>query len=170
MDKARSAQRVSAALIFYSLGIPAYFFQHVLVRTYYALHDSRKPATIAVCMVAFNLSLNLMLVFIMEEAGLALSTSISATVQACWLAYGLRKLFPELAWRRLRSPLIRLMLAAAGMAVVLVAVAGVGESMHWHKAVRLMSMLGTGVAAYFLAAWLLRVEELRSALQRRRPF
>ena len=167
---ARSTQRVSAALIFYSLGIPAYFFQHVLVRTYYALHDSRKPATIAVCMVAFNLSLNLMLVFIMEEAGLALSTSISATVQACWLAYGLRKLFPELAWRRLRSPLIRLMLAAACMAVVLVAVAGVGESMHWHKAFRLMSMLGTGVAAYFLAAWLLRVEELRSALQRRRPF
>lgn len=167
---AKSTQRVAAALMFYSLGIPAYFFQHVLVRTYYALHDSRRPATIAVCMVVFNLSLNLMLVFIMQEAGLALSTSISATIQACWLASGVRKLFPELSWRRLVAPMIRLLLAAVCMAVALVVVGGVGESMRWHKAVRLVTMLGTGVASYFLAAWLLRVEELRTALERRRPF
>jgi putative peptidoglycan lipid II flippase len=167
---ARSTQRVAAALIFYSLGIPAYFFQHVLVRTYYALHDSRKPAKIAVCMVAFNLSLNLMLVFVMEEAGLALSTSISATVQAFWLVWGLRRLFPELTWRRLQSPMARLLFAAACMAVALIAVRFVGESMGWHKAVRLMSMLGTGIATYFAAAWLLGVEEVRSALRGRRPF
>ena len=167
---ARSTQRVAAALFYYSLGIPAYFFQHVLVRTYYALHDSRKPATIAVCMVAFNLSLNLMLVFVMEEQGLALSTSISATIQACWLGWGLRRLFPELAWRRLRTPLVRLMLAAACMAAVLIVMRGIGESLHWHKAVRLVSMLVTGVAAYFGSAWLLRVEELRSTIARRQPF
>ncbi len=134
------------------------------------LHDSRKPATIAVCMVAFNLSLNLILVFFMDEAGLALSTSISATIQACWLTGGLRKLFPELTWRRLRTPLIRLALAAALMAIALFIVRGMGESMHWHKAIRLVSMLGTGVAVYFLSSWLLRVEEIRSVIQRRRQF
>ena len=167
---ATSTQRVATALRFYSLGIPAYFFQHVLVRTYYALHDSRKPATIAVCMVAFNLSINLMLVFVMEEAGLALSTSISATVQACWLAWGLRRLFPELTWRRFGRPMARLILAAASMAVALVTVHFVGEWMGWHKAVRLVSLLGTGIAAYFAAAWMFGVEEVRSALQGRRPF
>ncbi len=161
---ARSTQRVAAALVYFSLGIPAYFFQHVLVRTYYALHNSRKPATISLWMVGLNLSLNLILVFILQEAGLALSTSIAATVQAIWLARDLRKLLPELQWRRLYAPLFRLLLAAACMAGALILVRVAGESMHWHKAVRLASMLGTGVATYFAAAWLLRVEELRSAL------
>jgi len=162
---AESTRRVASALAYYSLGIPAYFFQHVLIRTYYALHDSRTPATIAVYMVVFNLCLNMLLVFVMEEQGLALSTSISATLQTCWLAAGLRPKLPELSWRRLRGPLIRLLLTAACMAVALYLVSAL--SLHWHKAIRLVTLLVAGVGAYFGAAWLLRVEELRSTFHRR---
>lgn len=160
---ARSTYRVALALTYYAIGIPAYFFQHVLVRTYYALHNSRKPATISLWMVGLNLSLNLVLVFVLQEAGLALSTSIAAIVQAFWLAKDLRKLFPELSWRPLLDPLMRLLFAAAVMAIALVVVRLAGEALHWHKALRLASMLAAGVATYFLAAWLLRVEELRPA-------
>lgn len=162
---AESTRRVASALCFYSLGIPAYFLQHVLVRAYYALHDSRTPAKVAVCMVVFNLCLNLMLVFAMEEQGLALSTSISAMIQACWLGLGLRKLFPEVEWRRLRSPLIRLLLATLAMAVALQAAGAICGSMGAPKAVRLVFMLGTGVGVYFAAAWLFGVEELRTGLR-----
>lgn len=164
---ARSTQRVSLALRLYSLGIPAYFLQHVLVRTYYALHDSRKPAHISLCMVGFNICLNLLLVFVLQEAGLALSTSISATIQSIWLARGLRRLFPELSWRPLLKPMVRMALSAASMAGVLLLLQLAGEALAWHKAVRLFTMLGGGVIVYFAAAWMLRVEELRSPIRPR---
>lgn len=163
---AESTRRVASALVFYSLGIPAYFLQHVLVRSYYALHDSRTPAKIAICMVIFNLCMNLMLVFVMEEQGLALSTSISATVQACWLGIGLRRLFPEIQWSKLVWPMVQLLLATLAMAIVLRVVGRWSEAAELHKSLRVATMLGAGVGAYFAAAWMLGVGELRSALRR----
>lgn len=164
----RSTERVSLALRMYCLGIPAYFLQHVLIRMYYALHDSRTPARIAVIMVGINVCLNLVLVFILEEAGLALSTSISATVQVVWLASGLRRLFPELSWRPLIAPMIRMAGSAACMAVVLGLVHLAGESLNLHKVVRLLVMLAGGIVAYFVCAWILGIAEIRAALGRDR--
>lgn len=81
-----STTRVAGALMFYALGLPAYFANHVLTRAYYAHQDSRKPARIAVITVAINVVLNLILVQSMEESGLALATAICASLQtlALW--------------------------------------------------------------------------------------
>lgn len=163
---AADTQRVAATLVYYSLGIAAYFTQHIVVRTFYALQDSRTPARIALYMVALNLVMNLSLVFIMEERGLALSTSISATVQIIWLLARLRRVLPEVGWARLWLALSRTVLATAAMAVALWVLTSSGLSVDQlteQPGIQLLILVVTGVAVYLLAARLLRVEELSTA-------
>jgi putative peptidoglycan lipid II flippase len=163
---AADTQRVAATLVYYSLGIAAYFTQHIVVRTYYALQDSRTPARIALYMVALNLVMNLSLVFVMEERGLALSTSISATVQILWLLARLRRVLPEVGWAKLGLALSRTVLATAAMAVALWILTYSGLSVDrlvGQSGIQLLILVVTGVAVYLLAARVLRVEELSTA-------
>ena len=164
---ASSTARVAPTLVYYALGIPAYFLQHVVIRAFYALQDSRTPARIAVYMVMLNLALNLSLVFVMEERGLALSTSICATIQVLWLGMRLRSPFPEIPWKRICRGVGRMVLAAAFMGLALLGVKLVGERLGWHKTVRLVTLLCTGVGTYGLAAYILRIDEFRTLLRRR---
>jgi len=163
---AADTQRVAATLVYYSLGIAAYFAQHIVVRTYYALQDSRTPARIALWMVALNLVMNLSLVFVMEERGLALSTSVSATVQIVWLLARLRRVLPEVGWARLWLALSKTVLATAAMAVALWILTSSGLSVDrlvGQSGIQLLILVVTGVAVYLLAARVLRIKELSTA-------
>ncbi len=161
-----STARVAPTLVFYALGIPAYFLQHVVVRAFYALHDSRTPARIALIMVCLNLAINLVLVFMFEERGLAMSTSISATVQVVWLAKRLRSPFPEVSWLRIGSGVSKMAAATMVMGLMLWSAQWLGDLLHWHKAIRLGVLLVTGVGSYAGASHILRVAELRAVTRR----
>ncbi len=166
---AASTQRVASALVYYSLGIAAFFAQHIVVRAFYALQDSRTPARIALYMVGLNLMMNLALVPVMEERGLALSTSVSAAVQIIWLVAKLRRVLPEVGWARLLMQLSRTVLATAVMAVALGVLTKSGLSVdRWveKSGLQLLILVVTGVGVYYLAAWLLRIEELSTAFRR----
>ncbi len=166
---AASTQRTAATLVCYSFGIAAYFMQHIVVRVFYALQDSRTPARVALSIVGLNLLMNLGLVFFMEERGLALSTSISATIQIIWLLVRLRRTLSEIGWRRLGLNVSRTALAAAAMAVVLWILTGTGISVdRWFEScgLQLFILIVAGVGVYFLAAKLLHLEELSSVFHR----
>lgn len=163
---AADTQRVAATLVYYSLGMAAYFTQHIVVRTFYALQDSRTPARIALYLVGLNLLMNLSLVFVMEERGLALSTAICATVQIIWLLAKLSRVLPEVGWVRLGLSLSRTVLATAAMTVVLWILSESRLSvdrMVASSGIQLLVLVVTGVAVYFLAARALRIEELSTA-------
>jgi putative peptidoglycan lipid II flippase len=165
---ASDTQRVASTLVYYSLGLAAYFAQHIVIRTFYALQESRTPARVAVYMVALNFILNLTLVFSMEERGLALSTSVSATVQVIWLLVRLKRVLPEIGWVRLGLGLTRTVLATAVMAVVLWILTAPALSIHrlvGRSIFELAILVGAGLAVYYLAARVLKIEELATALQ-----
>ncbi|MBI4716289.1 MAG: murein biosynthesis integral membrane protein MurJ [Planctomycetes bacterium] len=165
---AQDTQRVSATLICYSLGLPAYFAQHVIVRAFYALRDSGTPAALAMRMVFINVAVNLVLVFVMEERGLALSTSLCATVQALWLIRRLRGVLPEMQWAEVVAGLGRMALAAVVMSAAVVAVDSPRILGSWAYAwtpLRLGVLVVVGLAVYGLAALALRIPELRAALR-----
>ncbi|MEK6798191.1 MAG: murein biosynthesis integral membrane protein MurJ [Planctomycetota bacterium] len=156
--------RVSATLVYYSMGIAAYFVQHMVARTFYALHDSRTPARVAAATVALNLVLSLILVFPMEERGLALATSICAVVQVCWLIRVLMGRMAQIAWARLGEVVVRMALAAAVMlaALVLVSLRGVGPRIWGDMAsVQVVVLVVVGAASFGVAGRLLGLEELR---------
>ncbi len=169
--EAGDTQRVAATLFFYSIGIVAYFVQHILVRAFYALHNSSAPARIALCMVGVNFAMNLSLVFILEERGLALATALCAIVQVIWLSTTLARALPELEWRRIATGAVRMLLATGIMATALGAVAWstladrlIGESAE----ARLATLVLTGSAIYVIAAKVLQIEELAMVFRRKR--
>ncbi len=168
---AGDTRRVAGVLVFYSLGLPAYFVQHVVVRTYYAMKNSRTPARVAMYMVGVNFVLNLVLVFPLEERGLALATAACAVVQVIWLGAGLRRLVPELAWRKVAAGVVKSVVATVIMVVVLLIVSSpslVGGLARTGPVVRLTTLVVLGVVAYMVAARLLRIEELGVALRGRK--
>jgi putative peptidoglycan lipid II flippase len=121
-------------------------------------------------MVAANLVLNLTLVWIFAEAGLALATALCASVQ-CVILYAILKRRVELNGQsRLRATLLKTCVATAAMvAVALVAlrlVPGAPESDEVAvKAVRLCVPLGAGAFAFFVTAAILRVPEMGTFLR-----
>lgn len=165
---ASDTARVAGTIAFYSIGLPAYFVQHLLVRAFYALQDSRTPARTAVVMVCVNFALNMVLVFPLQERGLGLSTSITAIAQAGYLAWRLHRRVPGVAWRPLGLAAVRILLATGVMVValfVLLHVSGLGPRLGtmppgW-LAASLAGVIALAVGVYALASRLLRVEELR---------
>ncbi len=160
---ASDTARVSATLVFYSLGIPAYFAQHIVVRAFYALQDSATPARAALMMVGLDLALNLVLVFVMEERGLALATAICATVQVMWLITRLHGRMPQVGWLRLLQSIWRILLATAAMTAALLIFAWL--TAPFGVALRLLFLVAAGIGSYLLASFVLGIEELRTALR-----
>jgi putative peptidoglycan lipid II flippase len=161
--------RVAWTLVFYAAGMAGYFMQHILIRVYYAMQDSRTPARVALCMVGVNVALNLVLVFVMEERGLALSTAVCAMVQVIALARLLGRRVPEIRWMDMIRRLMPTLLATIIMGGVLTAcvVPGlVGESIPDPVWMRLLVLVVLGVGSYSLSAKLLCIPELGQLLRR----
>ncbi len=107
---------VAYTSLFYTLGIWAYMAQHIYARGFYALQKPQVPARIAAWMVGLNLTLNLILVRYMAEAGLALSTAVSAYVQIVLMSIAWRKATGTFAIKGLLVSVLRTGVATAGMA------------------------------------------------------
>lgn len=84
---------VGAILSAYAIGLCGYFGQQMLARAYYSLQDSKMPAITAAIAVAINIMLNLILIWPLGAAGLALSTAICSYLQIAILLSVLRKRF-----------------------------------------------------------------------------
>ncbi len=85
------ASRAGSSLVAYSLGLIFFMLIKVLAPGYYARQDTRTPVKIALKAVAANMILNLILFYPLAHVGLALATSLSATLNATLLFTGLRK-------------------------------------------------------------------------------
>ncbi len=163
--------RVSDSLIYYSLGLCAYSVQHILVRAFYSLRDSRTPVRISMYMVALNVILNLVLVRAMRESGVALATAITAFVQIAWAGVVLSRRLNGMGWRRIGRSAGKTVLASAVMGVVVWLIIQTGALpalSKWHEMTRVSTAVVAGGLSYALAARLFRIDELRSLLTRGR--
>ena len=162
------AVRAARSLVFYGAAVWAYFLQQILVRTFYAMKNSRTPARIAATMVLVNLTLNLMLVFPLGESGVALATAVSAVVQVVWLAWTLHGRLASVRGRWLLTGIARIVPAAVVLAAAVrlpaVLLGADGWSML-RPGVQVAVSVALGVIAYAAAAWALRVDELRELLR-----
>jgi len=113
----------------YSAGLTAFILVKVLAPGFYARQDTRTPVRIAVISLAFNMACNFVLVWSLRHAGLALSTTLSAGLNAFLLYRGLRRegvYAPTGGWRMLW---LRLTLASVAMTAVLLW--GAGDVAQW---------------------------------------
>lgn len=75
----------------FALGLPAFMLIKTLASGFYSRQDIRTPVKIAIIALVTNMFIAVALIFPLKHAGLALSTSITASLNATLLFYLLRK-------------------------------------------------------------------------------
>ncbi|MBS99390.1 MAG: murein biosynthesis integral membrane protein MurJ [Oceanospirillaceae bacterium] len=107
----------------YGIGLVAFMLIKVLATGYFSRQDTATPVKIAAWAMAANMVFNLILVWPLDHAGLALATSLSAFINAGFLFRGLLKagVFQrQPGWGRFT---LRLVLANGSMALFLLGLA-----------------------------------------------
>lgn len=108
--------KVSFALYAYLAGLISFMFIKVLAPGYYSRQDTKTPVKIGIKAMVTNMALNLMLAPFLGYVGLALATSLSATLNAFWLYQGLKKQGVFKLSAVMWLTLLRLLLSALVMA------------------------------------------------------
>ncbi|MEA2104251.1 MAG: murein biosynthesis integral membrane protein MurJ, partial [Candidatus Cloacimonadota bacterium] len=80
-----------SALVFYSFGLLSHSSVRIFATAFFSLKNTKKPMLISAVAVISNIILNIILMKLMQLRGLALATSIAATIQATILFFALRK-------------------------------------------------------------------------------
>jgi len=148
---AKDVAMAQRSLMAYSLGLVSFILIKVLAPGFYARQDTRTPVRIAVIAMATNMILNIVLVFPLAHAGLALATTLSASLNAFLLFRGLRRegvYLPQSGW-----PLLLLQGVAASALLAGVLYWGVGALSEWTTATtmdKVWRLLGLIVGGFFV--------------------
>ncbi|HYM51074.1 MAG TPA: murein biosynthesis integral membrane protein MurJ [Candidatus Limnocylindrales bacterium] len=117
-----STRETAVALVFFSLGLVSQAATALLVRGFYALQDVITPLKISALVIAVNLMTNVFLVRLLAQGGLALGTSIAATLNAILLG---RLLLPRLGSPRLNAVALSFTRAVIGSLPMVLTAGGV---------------------------------------------
>jgi putative peptidoglycan lipid II flippase len=163
-------RRAASVLLGYSAAVWAYSLNQLYTRAFYAAGDTATPMRIAVSMVALNLTLNMVLIWWLREAGLAWATAITATLQTALLARASRR---GLVGRRLLDAETGRAVGGHVLAAAAVGIATGGLLWAWPApetwgggAMRTGAAVGVGIAVYAGWAVFRRRPELRWLLGR----
>jgi putative peptidoglycan lipid II flippase len=147
-----STEMVAWALALYSLGLPAHSVVEIVVRAFYAMHDTKTPVAVGVGAMVLNMVLSLVLIAVfravgwMPLGGLALSNSVATTLEMAVLLVLIRQRLDGLEGGQMVRSVVRIGLASAAMGI---AVAGLSRVLSGSN-IWLSSTvaIGTGLAVY----------------------
>ena len=111
-----SSQAVAFALQFYALGLVAHSVVEIVVRAFYALHDTLTPVLVGVGAMVLNILLSLLWIGWLGYGGLALANSVATGVEMLVLVWLLGRRLGRIDLRALGGSVLRSVLATAGMA------------------------------------------------------
>jgi len=164
---AHATDQAAIALQGYALGLCAYSALKILSPAFYAIDKRRTPMIVSFISIALNAAVNWLFAFNLKWGiqGLALGTGCVAVANFLMLYALMRRETTALGGLDLLKTLGKLLLACAGLAAVCWAaqVWVLGGWKHWSIFMKIGALLGTiGIAGavYFVAALVLRIEEL----------
>jgi putative peptidoglycan lipid II flippase len=148
--------KVAVALAGYGVGLVGLVAIKVLAPGYYASQDMKTPVRIAIVVLVVTQLLNVVLVPRLQHAGLALSISLGALLNAGWLLVGLVRrgtYKPTPGWGLF---LLQVVAGSALLAVFLMWAAGAFPWLAWNaekllRAATLGGLLVAAAAIYFAA-------------------
>ena len=153
--------QVSMALFAYLSGLLSFMFIKVLAPGYYARQDTKTPVKIGIVAMVSNMAFNLMLAPFFGYVGLAIATTMSATLNA-WLLYrGLKQQGVYHLSTSTKFYIGKLVLSALVMAMVVYQLSydfDVWLTMSFtDQVLQLMICIGGGCLSYFTMVALLGV-------------
>jgi len=163
-----ATRQTAAALRFYAIGLAAYSAVKVLAPAFYALDKRHLPMLVSLLSILINLALNWLFTFHLGlgHRGLALSTSLVAITNFLLLYIMMRRYAGRLETGAMFKLLGKLLLASALLATIcwlalqFLFTPGV-RLPGWKKIVDVTVTIVVAAAAFFGAAFLLHVAELR---------
>jgi putative peptidoglycan lipid II flippase len=164
---ALAAAKTAIALRGYGVGLIGLIGVKILAPGFYARQDLRTPVTIAVIVLALTQAMNAVFVPLFGHAGLALSVSLGATINAAWLFVGLKRggwYVPQPGWSRFALKVVFATLAMSALLTV-AAIRIDWRGLVGHDAIRI-----TWLAACLLGAALVYFGVLLLAGLRPRDF
>lgn len=164
---AEATARTAEALRFYAIGLVGYSAVKVLAPAFYALDKRHLPMLVSLVSIAMNFCLNWFFTFHLGLAhrGLALSTSLVAISNFLFLYLMMRHYAGRLETGAMLRTFAKLMIAGA----LLAAICWLGYNWFfpigvprtiWRQLIGVGVTISAGGAAFFGAAYLLRVAEL----------
>ncbi len=167
---AASTRATAWALGFFTLGLVGHAVVEIAARAFYALKNTKTPVGIGVLAMGVNIVLSLALMNVFARlgrpphGGLALANAIAVTLEMAALLALLRAPMGGLAESGLRQSLIKMGLAAGGMALALLAIGPFLPTANlWMGGV---VGIVVGGLVYVSLAYLLGVDELRMVRRR----
>jgi putative peptidoglycan lipid II flippase len=165
----RQSDLTSAALIGFTIGLPAYSVVKILVSAFYSMKDTKTPVKVATVCLFVNIAGVLLLMRRWGVGGMAMATSLASMVNAALLLILLRRKIGPWGGRDVGATLLR---SCAASVVMAVAAWFTVRFLPGPEVVRVLSGVGVGVAAYIAAARVVHLRELDAlyaVFRRRRP-
>jgi putative peptidoglycan lipid II flippase len=168
---AEMTQQTAGALQFYAIGLVSYAVLKVLTPAFYAIGKRNTPMVVSFLAIGANLFLNWLFTFRLRwgHRGLAFSTSLVATINFLLLYALMRRHIRRLETRQMLIGLGKMCVAGALLALVCW-----GANYWWldawadlrffQKLIALFIAIACGAAAFFGAAFLLRVSEVQDII------
>jgi putative peptidoglycan lipid II flippase len=157
----------AAALAFYAIGLAGYAAVRILAPAFYAINDARTPMMISLLSMATNFVMNWTLVGVLQERGLALSTSTVALMNFALLYAIMRRRVEGIEGRRTAVAAGKIVAASAVMGVVCWAISSaIGKTAGFSfpaRAINVFASVSAGAGVFYLVASALGVQELKAA-------
>lgn len=157
------ANKAAASLMAYSFGLLSFMLVKVLAPGFYSRQDTKTPVRFGIWCMAANMVFNLILVWPYDYVGLAMATSLSASLNALLLYRALHKRGVYVATAKTVFLLIKIIVASALMAIVVKffspAIAEWVQFSLLSKIMTLCQLIVIGVMAFLLCLLLTGVRK-----------
>lgn len=158
-----AAAMTAQALFYYSIGMFSSALRQIFSRVFYSYKDTKTPTINAMIGMTINIILNLILSRFLGIGGLALATSISATVTTYLLIRSLRKKVTHFGFKPTVSKVLKVFLASAVMGVVSYLLY-YGLDLGLSSNLTLVITIAVSGALYVVMILLLKIDEVKSMM------
>ncbi len=163
---AETTQMVAWALAWYAAGLVFHAVLEVLVRAYYAMHDTKTPVLVGAAAMTLSIGLSLLFSGLFTRlgwppyGGLALAVSVSTGLEVTTLLFLMRRRLKGIHGNEITKGLGIATLGSVGMVAALLVWV---QAMQFHSAaLTALGGVAIGGAVYGLVLIVLRVPEVRS--------
>src|SRR5579863_2103864 len=165
---AESTRLTARALLYYSIGLPAYAAVKLIVPAFYSTQDTRTPVRVAVFSMLANVLLNVIFLFYffakLKNGGPALASALAGYFNVFTLFVIFRLRFGRLGTREIAASLAKIAVCAGAMGVVCWAALRYSQfDSIEHFLPRLavfVGLIGSATLTYLFVAWVLRCAEI----------
>ncbi len=167
-----STMLVAKALEFFAVGLLAFAVVETVTRAFYAMHDTRTPVIAAIITIGANILLSWILAPRLGVGGLALSISITTTLEMLILLIVLIRRtgsFENQLLTQIGKMLIAGVFLYLSARLLASPLARATDPIHGHNLMMYAAFaftLGTVTASYLVAAYYLRISALHQLLNR----